>query len=244
MEEKKYKVEEVLLGFREEYLKIQSELKELKKSTLCFDKRVNDFNFFLTSQLEYQNPELFCRFDVKENAFKKALADFLLQFGWDIKVYGKDETQVLRDFNNRYLLTGFYHAQVEYGSIFHEQVEKIMKSDFVKFFLDDEPISFADSSIHLYGDWLRFALQGIGSLSYDASSDSLSLSTFNDDIILPEVLDYPIPYKTFQLYHRNVISRYRNSAKGVIVEDFASSSKNTKYQIEEDEKTIILRRTK
>jgi len=244
MENRNYKVEEVLMGFRGEYLKIKQELAELKKYTHCYDRRAKDYDFFLKKVGEYENPNLACRFDIKENAFRAFLEKFLLQFDWDIKKYGKDEADVLRDLNNCYHILGFYHAQVLDDIKFHEQVEKIIASGFAKYFLSQDLQYSNNDIIHLYGAWFRLSLEGIGDLSYYSEDDSLRLDTFTDNVALPEVLDYPLSVSDFNLYKKDAICKYRGSDKGIIVADWASSSRISEYKIEDEKNTTILRRVK
>lgn len=244
MEKENYRVEDIIFGLRGEYLHHKEKLTKLKEYVFTVDRRVQDLNFRLHQAPEH-NPNLYLNFKVKENALAVALREFLLKFGWDTKIYGKETSKVLRDFNDEFVLSGYYHAQILNDVKFAEVIKAIMNSEFaqnIAMQLNDPQINIGHSVIHT-------ALSGEnstrGSLWYYSQDDYIELYQHADtSLILPEALAVEVPKNKLPEYHTNYIDAFLEERKGIIIEDTMSSARTANYRIDEDEDVIILRRTK
>jgi len=244
MKQENYTIENIIFGLRGEYLHHQEELAKLKQYVFTTDRRVQDFNFRLYQAPEH-NPNLYLNFKIKENSLGVALMEFLLKFGWDVKLHGKETNKVLRDFNDEFVLSGYYHAQVLNDVKFAEAIKAIMDSEFaqnIAIQLNEPQISIEHSVIHT-------ALSGEngtrGSLWYHSQDDYLELHQYADtSLILPEALELQVPKDRLPEYHTNYIDAFLEERKGIIIEDTMSSARTANYRIAEDEDVIVLRRTK
>ncbi len=244
MKQENYTIENIIFGLRGEYLHHQEELAKLKQYVFTADRRVQDFNFRIYQTPEH-NPNLYLNFKIKENSLGVALMEFLLKFGWDVNLHGKETFKDLKEFNDVFALSGYYHAQVKDDVKFAEAIKTMLDSEFVQNIakqLNEPEVSIEHNVIHadLSGE------NGTrGSLWYHSQDDYLELHQHADtSLILPEALELQVPKDRLPEYHTNYIDAFLAERKGIIIEDTMSSARTANYRIAEDEDVIVLRRTK
>lgn len=252
-----YELREVIFGLRSEYLKNREKLKELRRLCISDDKKVKDF-FFAIWEERGMNPELICEFIQKESKLSSKLKELM-----HLQTIGKTSAICVKDNNDRYyIINPFYNASIipRLEKEFSLQADEILNSDFVKRIKISEltsGITFNDSmisaSLQTTQERIDFSIYRENkyfnkfSSIYVANGDAISFIMLDKNIPatqLENIFYIRIPKNQFNDYQQDIIESNSSTKKQIVFADANSKKIGTNYNIEEDEKQIVLRKRK
>lgn len=256
-----YYLREVILGLREEYLKNEDHLRNLKPLVDANDHKIEGFNF-LIRQTDYGKPELYCEIEKKKNCIEKMVTKILKNMNY-FPVDISDRGICLKNNNDEYFIQDDRFSVLVkdlYKEQFAENVQQILNSSFanqIKVNYLEFISNQVDSSLFLTHSMIHFIERDIGLstdsyLTYKSRDDKLSYHTNREDIkgfLLDEYfarcLEAQIPREFLSSYHQDIIEQSDSFNKPIsIVKSFCSSDCFPEYTIEPDGKQFILRKVK
>ena len=223
-----YKIKNIIVGYRSEYLNLINELKTLQLFTYIDDEKIKNINFFLMR--ENNKLGLYCKFDVQKTLLEKIQSgnDFFKDIGvirrkngiWTIenqqyKAYVKEEND--KYFKNQILkiINLPFVKNTNYG---------ILKNEFIKISFSYLNLSFFTDNIYEY-------------LSYTPYRDKILISN-NNFTNINGILNYEIPKNIFNEYEQKIIEKN-------IDKDITTNIKEVKkyniFNIEEEPKKLVLK---
>lgn len=256
METTNYSLKEVLLGTREEYLKIANYLKLLRELTTSYDRQVEDFYFKV-----YKNKgedRVKCIFRQNEKTLKGLTIHFqkklgVYMFGPEVGVCTKGSDGIYR------IKSRDYEASILTGEEqrFDEVINQLLTSDF----LTKTNFGFCSekgmcNGMYLYpeGIYSCYVLQQsenknkhVGHIEYNSLNDRVKVRFNNSEMPfrdkLKMVLEEPdIPESVLSEYHKQIIEQSGVKSKKLEISEVDDDCRNIDLSVEEDKETITLKR--
>lgn len=223
-----YTYKEILLGLRNEFIDIESELRELKQYTLANKQYVSDFNYHL-SQLDKDHlPELRVHVERRQSELMKRLRNLLGRF-----TYYNNQTSALMVKSNN----GIYYplagkpfklgVNPEYKEEFESLARKLLDSDFAAQ-MNFKEVTAVDSndraavSTRWYEPHLRLNSRGgVAQIDYIGRTDRIKYSASSNmpltQELLDEMLSLEFPKDAFSEYHQELIEQNPDSSRPILL---------------------------
>ena len=192
-----YKIKNIIVGYRSEYLNLIKELKTLTLFINIDDEKIKNINFFLMR--DNNKLGLYCKFDVQKTLLEK------IQSGND---FFKDIGVIRRENGVWTIENQQYKAYVkeENNKYFKNQILKIINLPFVKNTnygtLNNEfmKVSFSYLNLSFFTDNIYEYL------SYTPYRDKILISN-NNFTNINGILNYEIPKNVFNQYEQKIIEK-------------------------------------
>lgn len=239
MEKQYYTVREIILGLREEYIKNQKELEELKKCIVIRNEEVKSFTFEIGNEKEQ---EIIVRLQKRGNLLQRFIQCIMDE-------YVIEETECIYN-NEKYFRSK--NLKVDRNKIvdFQNGRKQVFANPFVEK-IKLSPISLTGKGFDV-GFWVdqkgiklyknkMMTLESM--LEYSANTDTLSLKSGSmcaSSSNLSSILNIQVPCMVFKNYHKEAIDR--NSGKELYTEVFAPCQKAS-FTFNETQSGIVLVKT-
>lgn len=238
MEKQYYTVREVILGLRDEYVKNQARLDNLKKYFYIADKNVKSFNFETGNINEQQ---IIARFEKRGNIIQKLLSELLEEY----TIESRETIYTLE--------SSFYPKTLNINpsklSEFKEEVNKIFGNVFLgKIGITPISLTGKDFDLSFWIDskgiklYKRNIMELETSLEYRASTDEIMVKSGTYSVSsanLMRLLEIKVPSMAFKNYHKELIEK---QSKPLYLESFEPCLK-TSLNFEEHTDRILLVKT-
>lgn len=223
-----YKIKNIIVGYRSEYLNLIKELKTLTLFINIDDEKIKNINFFLMR--DNNKLGLYCKFDVQKTLLEK------IQSGND---FFKDIGVIRRENGVWTIENQQYKAYVkeENNKYFKNQILKIINLPFVKNTnygtLNNEfmKVSFSYLNLSFFTDNIYEYL------SYTPYRDKILISN-NNFTNINGILNYEIPKNVFNQYEQKIIEK--NIDKDITT-TINEVKKYNIFNIEEEPKKLVLK---
>lgn len=245
-----YTLKEVLLGLRNEQLRLANMLNELdKKMTVYGNKRYEDSGFTFS-----ENGNLLYFLKEQNTFLKNALYAITLRFK-DI-IDGDcylESIRTLGDGNYKVGGIGGIKSNVKETEQenFNKLINLILEDDFRKGAIfkrvDNKGTNYSNSLVISPGNtkYTNSTFKRVDAISYHAKKDYLrinnvygSLRNYKDTIT--ELLEMKFPRKDFSLYLQNVIDSNELVKKDILIPDFNINSRSCEFYLEEFNNSFVL----
>ena len=260
MNQDTYTLRQLLMGFRNEYLKAKKELDELNQmlenySNGKYDYRLSLFYPILSSQLD---ADLIIRIKQKRSTILQELEKSLRKLG--IVPYKKNTAKMVCDEHGMYYPSNsviesdqerfFVKVKDEAKEEFARRADLLRKSEFARKMVFTE--EFQDLKNHgvvvmqTTPNYVQSFVANGMLLSYSGFEDMLCLSAITPKYrlvtneSLQQALDAQLPKNIFSDYHKMVIEEGLSSPKEIVISEEYKPRKSTHFIIEERPRTLVL----
>lgn len=238
-----YYIKEILFGLREEYLKNEEELRKLKEFVVL-DENIENVGFTSFSR-KNKRPELICDLEEKQLKITNALINIGRIFNKKCK---KQEEVVCLKTNNDEFVIPKEGVNIFWKDEFGKKANSILSSDF-NTEVKDYSIIYSDNEMTSYLDLGNFAISFrvssaedwdlVSKVDYFIKDDVLRFQPRGEKGRLDKIFNLKLSKELFNIYQRIIIENSSSSKKDILVEK--EDLNNTGYyQINNDEKAIIL----
>lgn len=257
MEKKNYYyLKEIILGLKDEYVKYQKQLQELKQYTQIIDKNtLDDFYFWLFQSSKDEKPELECVIEKKKNRMQCLIEDIQKTRGSFI--YGKGRHECYFNNNGQTIINDGKISIYGLSPEFCQQVKAILTSSFAnEIFLENIPVIGNDGNpfLSINQSFIRY-LYSVDSNSHVSLECRPELQTTKiyigkyDSIISEEIINTILYSKfsknSFSKYHQKIIDTNSASTKSIKILEIPTMSPfgfAEPMELVEDEKGLVLKK--
>ena len=245
-----YLFKDILFALREEYLKNEELLEQLRNYVLVLDKKVCGYDFSLSQYSVLKKPELIIEIEKQQSRIEKFVENFIKQFGYDKKnnsliLFSNNGDAFVQDSLNLVISNS---SSCNNSKSFYESVKEILNnqfslniySTFMNFEDETDLISRLNTTqegIELF--WYTKSSMTQKKCLYQTKKDILSFSSpFISNSFIKSVLNKEVPKNILPDFHQKIIEQY-NKNKPIEINDSGNSKD---FCIIEDDKKIVLQR--
>lgn len=232
-----YNLKQILFALRNEYIKIEKQLKELE-GHVNITGDIDDISFHIH---DFNNPKTIDMYLRKKQTMLDKIRETLGFCG--LYTRGVIFWKVPEEVDGAYYWKGKRVCSIDNLAAFGEDINRIIESDFVRninmnmFDIDDQ--FFIDVDVRGSSMYKRGRINSL--IDYYSKEDVLTIKN-NENIITPKYIDDLLNVEfycdNFSDYYKGVIDNY--SEKEIsIVDDFEAD--NSKIEIIEEPKKLILK---
>lgn len=244
IDKNEYRLQDVILGLRPEYLNLANQLKKLNQ---CVEVSNQISRYGFQTLKNNDDIELCCLFERKLGWFRHLLAILVTNYpddgfhhfvGYAHKEAG--EWQISSEEEESYRLVNKEQFDATANSIFHNVFVQKSHSDFID--LNDQKQVYCSLGRITISEKSPLFVSS-GELTYYSAEDCIEFSPSTNFSDIQAVLDTPIPKELLTPYQRTLIDQYLEKALPVCVDQNLKNG-STFYQIEEGPNVMLIKNLK